>query len=258
MDDPDFLKKTYMQTTFAPLILYTMGKVASSSVSNAILDAGIGCYYVHFLAQDRITSLLQSFFANDDFPIVPPHMIRSLQAYNSLRLNKEVKVISLLREPVSRNVSSVFQNLPKRLAGDQDAILARLRSNPPHWPDVWFETDFIPTMGIDFFKADIDPTKDVFRFRNGKIDLLIIKSQTADRRKEALIGNFLGTKISITRENDSSDKWYGETYSEVMGNLGVIGSEYVEKCLNCRYFKKFYSLEERRQTAALYGHTLSA
>lgn len=253
MTDPDAFKKTYMQTAYAPIIIYTMGKVASSSVSNAILDAGVGCYDVHFLAEERMTSLLQSFFANDDFPTIPPHMIRSLQAYNSLRMNKHVKVISMLREPVSRNVSSVFQNLPKRLEGDDEAILERLRRNPPHWPDVWFEDDFIPTMGIDFFNVEVDRSKDVFRFRQGNIDLMILKSHVPDRRKEALIGNFLDMKITIERQNDSSDKWYGETYSEVMGNLGAIGSEYVEKCLNCQYFKAFYSDEEQRQTAALYG-----
>jgi hypothetical protein len=43
MTDPDVFKKTYMQTAYAPTIIYTMGKVASSSVSNAILDSGVGC-----------------------------------------------------------------------------------------------------------------------------------------------------------------------------------------------------------------------
>lgn len=253
MTASEVFKKTYMQTAYAPVIIYTMGKVASSSVSDAILNAGVGCYDVHFLAQDRITSLLQSFFANDDFPIIPPHMIRSLQAYNSLRMNKDVKIISMLREPVSRNVSSVFQNLPKRLEGNGEAILSRLRQNPPHWPDVWFESDFIPTIGVDVLNADLDRSKDVFRFRHGNIDLLVIKSHAPDRRKEALIGNFLDTKIKIERQNDSSDKWYGETYSEVMGNLGQIGSDYVKKCLNCRYFKAFYSDDEQRQTAERYG-----
>lgn len=253
MAGADKFKQMFMQTSFEPVLVYTMGKVASSSISNALLDARIGCYDVHSIAPDRMLRLLKRFIEDSDIAKIPPHMIRSLQAYNALRSNDEVKVISLLREPVSRNVSAVFQNLPKRLADDQKAIVERLRKYSPIAPDIWFVRDFIPTIGIDFFDADIDSAEDHFRFQRGNIDLIILKSHMPDARKEALLEDFLGQRIHIVRENAAADKWYSRTYAQVMGDLGVIGTDYVEKCLDCRYFHKFYSPEERRQTAAFYS-----
>lgn len=226
------------------VIVYTMGKVGSSTVSTSIDAAGLLCLDVHFLQKERFLTVLSAYFNDPDMDIIPEHILDSMLARNAIIKQNKVRIISLIRNPIMRNISAVFQNTLQRSVDGADAILARLQAYPVRTPDYWFETDFIPMTGIDVFKESIDNENDHFRFSNGKIEVLLLKLEADDDRKSALISDFIGKPTTLTRTNEASTKWYFDLYRMIADDPRAIRSSYIEECLNLKYFRKFYSPRE--------------
>lgn len=235
------------------VIVYTMGKVGSSTVSTSIKAAGLKCLDVHFLHKTRILTVLSSYFGDPEIDIIPENILDSLLAYNALIRQDKIRIISLIRNPVMRNISAVFQNTPPRLSEDARAILARLRAYPVRTPDYWFETDFIPTTGVNVFEEEIDSEADHFRFSRGKLEILLLKLEADDHRKAALIGDFVGREIALTRANESAKKIYYDIYRTIAGAPRAIRDSYIEECLNLKYFRKLYSAREIDEFATRFG-----
>lgn len=238
------------------LFVYTMGKVASSSVSESLIKAGIPCLDTHILAPRRVVTLLDLHLDYGDFAKIPPHFIRALQAHNSITYNDRVKIISLLREPVSRNISAVFQNIPEKFKNNRKEIVRRLKNYNPEAPKWWFQNDFIPATGIDVFASDHDPRQNYAKFSGEKCDVLFLKVETDDEEMEQHISDFIGQKFKLTRSNVGGDKWYRDIYAEMRANPELISENYLEECFNLEYFKKFYSFEERKSVAEKVGYSL--
>lgn len=238
-------------------VVYTMGKVGSSTVSTSLKAAGLNCLDIHFLAPDRIVTALEAHMNNDDLREIPRHFVDSIHAYNAVRKQERVKLITLVREPVARNISAVFQNLPKKLEGDEAAILERLANYPTRSPDFWFENDFIPTSGVDVFAdevaADLDREADHFRFERGNLDVLVLKLEADDARKSEILSDFLGARIALERANEAARKWYYNAYKSIVADPGAIRARFVEDCAALKYFKVFYSEREREEARQRYA-----
>lgn len=225
-------------------VVYTMGKVGSSTVSTSVKAAGLNCLDVHFLQEDRITRLLDHHVKNPDVEIIPEHFIDSILARNAIVRQQTVRIISLVRNPIMRNISAVFQNTPERLGDDFEAVMERLQAYPTRTPDNWFEEDFIPVTGVDIFSAQLDRTADHFRFSKGKLEILILKLEADDERKSALISAFLGQEVALSRANEASKKWYYDLYRRIAADPKSIRWNFVEECMNLKYYKAFYAENE--------------
>lgn len=223
------------------VIVYTMGKVGSSTVSTSLKSIGLKCVDVHFLYWERIVCALSSAFQNPEIKQIPPHFFDSLYAHNAIARQDRVRIISLVRNPILRNISAVFQNTPKQLGDDFEAIMARLQDYPTRTPDYWFETDFIPLTGLDIFQMDLDRTADHFRLCNANLDILILKLESDDDRKAELIGRFLDKTVTLKRTNQSETKWYSDIYARIKDAPGSIRQSFVDECMNLKYLRKFYS-----------------
>lgn len=239
------------------LFVYTMGKVASSSVSDSLISAGIPCLDIHSLAGPRILGILKAHLESDDFNKVPPHFVRSLKAYNSMIYNDQVKIISLIREPISRNISAVFQNLPQKFSNEPKEISARLKNYNTSMPQLWFERDLKPATGLDVLNAEVDSTQSAFRFTNDKCDLLMLKLEEDDTIIEKTVSEFVGAKISLKRSNVGENKWYNDIYKTVKNNPNSVSESFLSECFNLDYYKKFYSYKERLTLAKKLGFSLS-
>lgn len=236
------------------IVVYTMGKVASTSVSRALKASNMPCYDIHSIAQKRYLTSLRSHMDNPDLVRIPKHLIESLHAMNAIREGRKVKLISLIREPVGRNIAAVFENLPKRLAEEEGAVLKRLQTYHVEVPDVWFREDFIPTLGLKIFAMKHDKTADHFKFQNGNLEALLLKVHVSDERKSELVSAYLGKEIEITRENTAQDKWYSALHAKLANDRRVLSQDFLQRCMSLRYYKAFYSREERLQTAERYNY----
>lgn len=254
------------------VVVYTMGKVASTSISTSLNAHGIPCYDVHLLEPGRYLAKLQNIVLDgkepnsfkgrvetvlrrlDGAPRIPAHMIDSLAVMRAVKDGKPIKVISLIREPISRNISAVFQTLPLRYRRDPEAVMARLRKYSVKVPDRWFDRDFKPVTGIDVFSEEHDRTADHFRFEKGQFDVVIIKTAASDERKSEIISAFLDTPITLKRANEAKNKWYRQSYERLVAAPDQIRDAYVEECFRLKYFQAFFSDAERGAVAEKFGY----
>lgn len=216
-------------------------------MSESLRSAGIQCLDVHFLEQTRILKMLRTYFENPDGKFIPEHILDSLLVKNVFVRQKAVRIITLIRNPIMRNISAVFQNMPTRLKDDRHEIMERLRKYSANIPDVWFKRDFIPVTGIDVFNKEIDSSADHFRFSKGRFEVLIIKLETNDEQKSRLLSDFVGKDIELIRTNEALNKWYRSIYQQVVSDPKSIRDSYIKECVNLKYYKKFYSEEERKR-----------
>jgi hypothetical protein len=232
------------------VIVYTMGKVGSSTVSTSLKAAGLHCLDIHVLAPERIAPILEQHLNHPSFDEIPEHIIDAILAHNATKRQSAVRIITLIRNPIMRNISAVFQNSLPESACDFGAVLTSLRAYPVRIPDHWFEKDFIPATGIDVFAEDVDPASDHYRFANDKFDILMLKLESDDARKSALISEFVGQEIKLTRTNEAAKKAYYEIYRKIADDPRAIGDSYIEECLNLKYFRKLYSGHEIAEFSA--------
>ena len=226
------------------VFVYSMGKVASSSISMALSRGNISCYDIHALHSEQLKTSIGWHMDSSDHLTVPLNLLQSIEAFNACQVVEKISIITPIREPVFRNISAVFQNAPRKLSDEK--ILKRLRSYRPGVPDYWFKSDFIPATGIDVLNMDHDKSKYSFEFENDKFRVLILKTEASDNQKSEIVSNFLGKKIEIKRTNIGDNKWYSELYGKIKANMDVMGPEFVQKCFDLRYFQAFYSEDQMR------------
>ncbi|WP_258541254.1 putative capsular polysaccharide synthesis family protein [Parvicella tangerina] len=209
-----------------------MGKVASLSVSSSLREQYEG------------TVLHGHSFSADD----SRGDVKTLFRHFNNGENR-MKVISLVREPIGRNISAFFQNFSKYVGKDFSAssyTASELRDifvekydhrEPLDWFDKWILSNF----DIDVFNYEF-PKEGYLTLNNEKISLLVMKYDLSDAIKQRVIGDFVGLRdFELINNNISSKKDYSEMYVQVK-KMGMPPS-YVEKMLQDRYTRHFY-LEE--------------
>lgn len=233
------------------VFVYTMGKVASTSLSAALRAADLTCVDIHFLDRKRI---LQQIKRSLDLGNPQRHIYESLVAnaavHRARQQGRVIKVISSLRPPVQRNLSAAFHGLSRTLEGDASGIRDAVNRYRATTPDIWFAEDLLPATGIDAYALDVDTAQDHFRTANENFDVLFLKTSMSDARKSDVISAFVGRPVSVGRENVGERKWYADVYRQFTSEPGYLKPEWVAACLKQRYFKTFYSAEEQRAEAS--------
>ena len=112
------------------LLLFQMGKVASTAIQAALIDAGINCFSVHELRHEDEAQRLQRLFterprswlARSDLKLLAKntalHMMVRWHKENKVAADRKLKVISVTRDPVSWYISHCLEQTgrnPSRL-----------------------------------------------------------------------------------------------------------------------------------------------
>ncbi|WP_298637082.1 putative capsular polysaccharide synthesis family protein [uncultured Umboniibacter sp.] len=232
------------------LVVYTMGKVASTTISEAIEQAGRPCYDVHTLIESGLLNDLHNFSDTNSLP--PKHFGQSLTIFRDFANPKQkVKIITCVRDPFARNLSAIFQNLPQGAEISLAGITQRLEVTNPDKPGAWMRKDFLQSTGIDLLKQPFDTVQKYAKYSLGRFEILVLRVDLDDRLKEKIISDFVGVEVKLERKNDASEKWYQTIYADYLAN-GRIGRDWIEACVNSHYIKHYFSHDEvqRIQTKA--------
>ena len=103
-----------------PLIIYQMGKVGSTSVTKALraLSPNYSVYGVHTLRPDNVEQAIANYRKNYSVRrLVPEHLLASRLLVRDLAKGQprgRWKVITIIRDPIARNISSFFQDIELR------------------------------------------------------------------------------------------------------------------------------------------------
>jgi len=238
-----------------PILIYQMGKVGSSTVYQSLKRAKIKnpVYHVHFLSYSNLDEVEQYHRR-----VGAKSSIGSVRFWRALRRKLDqtgitVYVISLVREPVAREISDVFQNmknhhgelLTKNGEVDVDKTIAALHKNFVNFNEAtdytctWFDREILDTFGIDVYASTFDHSRGFTIISNDRIKLLLLRMEDLSEMFEEAMHEFMGLSIPMVRSNESSSKQHYEAYRSVLEKFTLPKST-GDKVLNSRYAQHFY------------------
>lgn len=247
------------------VLVYQMAKVGSKTVLHTVRRSrpGVPVFHVHALTRDGMQSL-ERFYRWSRVPALPGagHLLvsRFLEGQMQRGLTPgRWKVITLVRDPIARNMSLLF-HLGKRLlpdfaqrcdAGTLDpvAIFDRFSAAFPGQVDCmrWFDDELRRVFGVDVFETPFDREAGYQVYPGPLADVLVIKTEALDRVGEDALRSFLGlAQVRWKRTNIRARKMHGERYTHLLRTI-ALDQEYVERCYGTTAVRHFYSPAELKQ-----------
>ena len=234
------------------LFLYVMGKTGSTSIHKSLNNQ-----YNFFLLKS------QSFPDQHKFS-------KSFYKIYYSNPTKPIKIISLIRDPISRNISSFFHIMfhliiPNKL--DYETLLNtyNLKNSMPNFNlidrsknfnDVqslknifynyfnhdftteWFDLNLKKHFSIDVYESTF-PKIGYKIYKKNNIKLLLIKQELDNHEKEKVISKFLKLdSFKISNYNIGGLKHYSEIYKKMKESK--LTEEYVDNILKSKFTKHFY------------------
>ncbi|WP_346290809.1 putative capsular polysaccharide synthesis family protein [Sphaerothrix gracilis] len=231
----------------APILIYQPGKVGSSSILKSLQAHGVhGLLHVHRINPNHIERIKSA----ENRALVHHEKIGRL-VYDQVILPKRYfKAISMVREPISRNISAFFQNFKTFTNSDMYEVnLPEINSiflkEYPHRTILdWFDIEVFTTLGLNIYDFEFDKAEGWVQIQTENYDFLILKSEIPDIRKEKTISDFLKLEnFKIQRCNVSIHKEYGNLQKRFISSV-YLPKYYIDEMYNSKYTKHFYSEEE--------------
>ncbi len=233
-----------------PILIYQMGKVGSTTVSKTLTQYGLKNYQIHYLSKNKLLDIKNSHEAIGKRP--PEHYKLSMDVLNKNLLEAPVKIISMVRDPVARNVSAFFNNIdrflnkkPLSTISMENLVHTFLHKYPHKIATNWFEDEFKPITGIDILSCPINNRDSYFRLDNSDIDFLLLKVEASDEMKVQALNEFipnLGLK-SLTYGNVGSDKNYSGPYERFRKEF-CVPSDYLADMYGAQLIRHIYTTQE--------------
>lgn len=216
-----------------PVIVYQMGKVASTTVYESLKNVYPGIVlHAHSLSSNHRR-----------------WQIRRIYKQVILK-NGPINIISLTREPIGRNVSAFFENF-KRDSGisykKSKHSLSEIREiflrNYQHdRPLIWFDNNIKFHFKIDVYATPF-PDCGINTYHHKDTRLLVMRSEVSDDAKINAVKDFLSlSSLQLKNKNISSDKEYAGIYTLFKKEVNL-PEDYINQMCGSKYFKHFYNKE---------------
>jgi Putative capsular polysaccharide synthesis protein len=215
-----------------PVFVYQMGKVASSSIYRSIKTEYKGLsLHAHSFTKDHVKPSVRYLYEINKKEKIP------------------IKIISLIREPIGRNISAFYENFKRDLGinfEDNPYTTIELhklflKDHDHNIPLIWFDHNLLNNFNIDVYQQPF-PEIGYTAYRNENVDLLLMKHNLDNKIKEEVVGEFLNIKnFKLINYNVASSKIYFDSYREFQQL--PIPDWYISKMIDSKYVKHFYSSE---------------
>lgn len=242
-----------------PVIVYQMGKVGSSSVYEALVTAGLTTFQVHRMNPAHIR-MLQG--RSPAFRLRHEAVGEALYSEWIQKL-RPARFITLVRDPIARNISGFFHNYymrqlrPRDALGmpgfqrdrglfDPEALLRRFLDEYPHGtPLRWFDREVNDVLGIDVYRHRFDSSLGWLAIRHPKWPILILRSDMPDSEKCPVIADYLGLeRFDMRTMNVGASRLYADAYNRFIDQI-ALPVPYVRRMLSSKYARHFFSDSER-------------
>lgn len=247
------------------ILVYQMGKVGSRTVYKTLLNLGLPnpIYHVHWLSPAHIRAEEERYRragARIDWHL---HVSRSVRRLIERQPEREWWIITLVRDPIARQVSELFEGAwlfhPDLMTADGgvhvDKALTQLTSAFAHYDEQadrcyrWFESDLKPVFDVDLFNQPFDQEAGYGLIEHGRVRLLALRLEDLDRNTDR-IGSFVGhpAPLSLVKANVAENKSYAAAYQTVTTTFKLPAS-LCRTIYDSRYARHFYSPEMRAALA---------
>ena len=246
-----------------PIVIYQMGKVGSLTIRSSLeelfrsLSLKIPMYHAHNLNNlESLEATIRTKWPNPAEALPQMKLDAELRMKIDSDSNQKWNVISLTRDPVARNISTLFQMLniffpdweskydQGKLSLDelQDFFVNKFSGGAA--PAIWFDQQMKPVFDIDVYAYDfrhwqgyeIYPCKN-----NGK--LLLLRLEDLDRVAQQAMKEFLKIEnFRLIKSNMGMEKQYATLYHDF--KKIPLPTAYLEKMYGTKYTKHFYTNQE--------------
>ncbi len=237
-----------------PVLIHTYGKVGSTALHTAISRlSGFGSFQTHFISEEGVRNARRIHLEQGRDPI---HLKVGEALSEALKRHpeKQVKVVTLVREPVARAVSDLFEN-PTLLVPGEDIrtlplerlveIAAAQVLDSLDYTETWFDRELSGVLGFDFFGRPFDQESGFSIYRLGRFELIAGKLEQLSRRGGRAFGEFLGRdrELEIPKSRARSATGEASLYEQVRGRLRLPG-DVLDRVYASRVCRHFYHPEE--------------
>lgn len=175
-----------------------------------------------------------------------------------VRRGDELRVITLVRDPVAHNVSLFFQVFDQyagttieRSGYDiEDMIRLFLDRYLYSRPLTWLDAELKTTLGIDVYSQPFPTDEGYTVLSDGRVRLIVLRAELDDTAKAHAIARFLDLdEFEIVRSNVTADKPHAEQYAEFKRRIRI-PAPLLDELYESKFAKHFYSPDERARFRA--------
>jgi len=247
------------------LLVYQMGKVGSSTIVQSLSQYGMNynIYQIHSLRK-RVLKDEEKFFLNnfdylktiDEFVLYGQFLSRKIR---NNRGKHQYKIVTLIRDPIARNISAFFNNLERRILrmDPNNGAEATTGQDPEQlmerfWQDfdqhdvplIWFNAELKRAFGIDVYQRKFPKWRGFDIYRGETADVLLIRLENLRDCAAEAFEEFLGIPdFALKDVNVGRDKTYSETYKRFLDSA-TVSPWYLEMMYNSQYARHFYTRDE--------------
>lgn len=239
------------------IFIYQMGKVGSTSLEHSIKKA----FHVHAFYSDNHTCLIrQQGLAGIGIRYFFKRAMQELEYFVmrlAFRRRAKVKIITLVREPMKRNISMFFHDLdsylfayytgfthkhalPKTTREQNVDVLKQcfLDVFPHEYPLTWFDNEFYRMTNVDIFNYPYDKQKGLGVIKTQQCDVVVLDINKLSDNTDA-IERLTSQKIELGCTNVGDKKWYADLYKDFDDQDERIRS-LKARFSQSKYYKHFY------------------
>jgi hypothetical protein len=258
----------------SPVLNYQMGKVGSSTIHASLeaLDLDQAIYHLHFLSPERVREIEQQrrrFFQTEKQGLLKRPWLSEFLLEEIKKKDRCWKLITLVREPIARNISTFFENVEveERHGGEvfnvksdyygfdvevgldnvQPLIELFFERLVHDRPLTWFDDEIKPVFGLDVFEGVFPRDKGYKIITADNADLLLIRLNELDQCAAVAFKEFLAIDgFTLVQTNVASSKDYALLYKAFKKEIRL-PEDYINRMYDSRFTRYFFSNEEIRQ-----------
>jgi hypothetical protein len=228
------------------ILVYSMGKVGSTSIYSVLNKRlpATDVFHVHFLSdywlKEKLPKLDKYFHGNINC---------GNDILNHIKKNpkKRIKIITLVREPIIRDISDIFENWRSKYYTIENFDITRLshliEENGHEYTLTWFETEFMNYLGFNIYDIPFDQEEGYKIYNLKNVDILCLKLEMLGKISSKAFKEFLGIELTMINQNISSEKKGKELYLQLKNNYKANNAK-LAYLYNSQYVKHFYTSKE--------------
>ena len=254
-----------------PVINYQMGKVGSSTVQASLeaLKLDYPVYHVHFLNPGRVKEIERQrkrYFKTEKYSYLRRPWLSEFLFEEIKKNNRQWKIITLVREPVARNISTFFENLEVKQSSDSEKYNIKsdyygfevdisLDDTGPlielffdrlvhDRPLRYFDEEIGTVFGFDVFAHKFHGCDGYQIIKSQNADFLLIRLDYLDQCAKTAFKQFLGVDdFDLIQTNLSGEKEYAPIYKSFKRQI-KLPKTYLDDMYNSKFSNHFYSESE--------------
>lgn len=241
------------------ILVYQMAKVGSTTLYFTLKETlfWTPVVHVHVLSEQKLASMVDLYGPNKNF-IALGH---DLNSKIDRAVVKRWKIVTLVRDPIARELSLFFQTMDRRyphelsngVLKDPNRAVEILQSKICAFDAstdtccTWFDRELKSRFDIDVFDFEFDQQAGYQVIQRQNVDVLIIRLEDLDRCGSIALKEFLPVcqAMPLIRKNSGSHKAYATQYREVKSKL-LLPKEVCERIYSSRFATHFYGDDQRR------------